>query len=355
MKIPLAAIALISLVLGCPAALAQGTKIKKKPVTASRKSPGAQSVVLGTKQLPGEFGKFGTTYTIGKERPINFTLLSAEYRADRFVGGDFDGQTESWVPQKDQKLLVIKYTVQNPRSADARLWYNSFEVIAVSPDSSNSKMLNQPWIAGQTSYKEVQLKPAQKVTLTAAMLVSAQGEAPKLIVQREQDPSAAVIRYDLRGKVAKISDPAYSDDGISVKETIEGKLGTYYPWIGSDFQVVGVEDVAKKIPDLDTPSDYKQVAIKLRFRGVTLTSGRLWYGDFNARLTTSDGETTDFKTYSRLFRGGRDETFDGVVPVGEEQTLRLVVDIPKDASIKGLSLSNHHSEEVRRTYMFTIN
>jgi hypothetical protein len=94
----------------------------------------AKPVVLGVKQLPGEFGKFGTPYTVGKERPIVFTLLSAEYRADRFVGGDPYGRTASWVPLVGQKLLVIKYSVQNPTNADSRLWYNSFNIIAVSPD-----------------------------------------------------------------------------------------------------------------------------------------------------------------------------------------------------------------------------
>ena len=47
----------------------------KKP--APKKAGGP--VVLGTTQLPGEFGKLGTTYTIGKRNPINFTLKSADY------------------------------------------------------------------------------------------------------------------------------------------------------------------------------------------------------------------------------------------------------------------------------------
>ncbi len=323
---------------------------KGKPVKAGA----SQAVVLGTHQLPGEFGKIGTTYTIGKQVPLNVTLLSAEYRADRFVGGDFYGRANSFVPLKDQKLLVIKYTVQNPKGQDARLWYNSFAIIAVSADDVNSKLLNQPWIGTQTEYKEVQLKPGQKVTLSAAMFVPAQGEVPKLIIQREQDTTAAVVRYDLRGKVKKIADPAFSDDGITAKDTIDGQLATYYPWLGSDFQVIGVEDMATKIPDLGTPGDYKQVAIKLKFRGVTPEPGRVWYGDFNLHLMTSDGENTEFKTYSRLYRGGRNENFDGVVPTGEEQSFRLVVDVPNGATIQGISLTCHRDEGSWRTYKFSF-
>ena len=36
------------------------------------------AVVLGTTQIPGDFGKFGQTYTVGKSDPINFTLKSAD-------------------------------------------------------------------------------------------------------------------------------------------------------------------------------------------------------------------------------------------------------------------------------------
>lgn len=353
MKNYLVIAALLSLTLAAPQ-IAHGQKKKPKAKPVKKAASGPQAVVLGTNQLPGEFGKIGTTYTIGKERPLNFTLISAEYRADRFVGGNFYDQTESWVPVKGQKLLVIKYTVQNPKSQDARLWYNSFEITAVSGDDQNAKMLNHPWIGSQTSYKEVELKPGQKATLTAALFVSSQGEVPKLMIRREQDPSAAVIRYDLRDKVTKIADTAYSDDGINVKDVIDAKLETYYPWLGSDFQVLGVEDVATKIPDLDTPRDYRQVAIKLKFRGVTPEPGRVWYGDFNVHLNTSDGDSSDFKTFSRLFRGARNEGFDGVIPVGEEQTLRLVVDVPNGVNITGFSLTCHRNEDIRRTFKFTL-
>ena len=350
MKKYLVIAALLSLTVAAPQ-IAHGQKKKAKPV---KKAVGQQTVVLGTNQLLGEFGKVGATYTIGKERPLNFTLISAEYRPDRFVGGNFYDQTEGWVPLKGQKLLVIKYTVQNPKSEDARLWYNSFEITAVSGDDQNSTMLNHPWIGSQTAYKEIQLKPGQKATLTGALYVSGQGEVPKLMIRREQDPSAAVIRYDLRGKVAKIADTAYSEDGVTVKDTVDAKLETYYPWMGSDFQVLGVEDVATKIPDLGTPNDYRQVAIKLKFRGVTPEPGRVWYGDFNVHLNTSDGDSSNFKTYSRLFRAARNETFDGVVPVGEEQTLRLVVDVPNGVNITGFSLMCHHNEDIHRTFKFSL-
>ena len=71
------------LVLAClPDALVHAQK--KKPPTKAKKplarkaataKPGGP-IVLGTTQLPGDFGKFGQTYTIGKSSPS--TSLSTQ-------------------------------------------------------------------------------------------------------------------------------------------------------------------------------------------------------------------------------------------------------------------------------------
>lgn len=73
--------------------------------TARPKGP----IVLGTTQLPGDFGQIGQTYTLGQREPINFTLKSAEYAVTPFV---VDNNT--WVPKADEKLLILHYTVHNP-------------------------------------------------------------------------------------------------------------------------------------------------------------------------------------------------------------------------------------------------
>src|SRR5689334_6242046 len=103
-------IAGLSLVAGlalAPAPVGAQTS-KTKPAKPAAK-PSGGPVVLGTKQLPGDFGQFGTTYTIGKTRPVNFTLRSAEYTTTPFYVGN-----NTWVPKADEKLLVLHYTVHNP-------------------------------------------------------------------------------------------------------------------------------------------------------------------------------------------------------------------------------------------------
>lgn len=309
-------------------------------------------VVLGTKQLPGQFGKFGTTYTIGKADPLNFTLISAEYRADRYIGENSVGQTESFVPPKGQKLLVLKYTVQNPSPHDTRLWYMSFLITAVSPDDQNTKMLNHPWIGSSKAYRDVQLKPGEKVTLTAGLFVAGEGETPKLIVQRGSDETAAVVRYDLRGKVAKMATP-YSEDGITALDVVKGNLDTYYPWSGSDFKIVGFDPVAEKISDVGTDGDHTQYALKLGFRGVTPVEGRVWYGQFKVFVKTADGDLIEQKPYYRVRRMSSADSFDGAIPVGEEMNLRFIVDLPKNAKASSIKITCVSDPE-RRSFAFDL-
>ena len=182
-------------------------------------------VVLGTNQLPGNFGKFGATCTIGKESPVNFTLTSAEYRVTRFIGEDMESPI-GFYPGKGEKLLVINYTVQNPSSHDARLWYNTFKFAAVSGEDKNFLKLNKPFVGSNRSYQEVNLKPGQKVVQSAVFAVPSDGEVPKLIVQISNEPKAPVIRYDLHGKVAKLS-AEVSDDGFTPRSSLNLQIGTY--------------------------------------------------------------------------------------------------------------------------------
>lgn len=314
-------------------------------------SPGR--IVLGTNQLPGEFGKFGLTYTVGKESPLNFTLLSAEYRADRFIGTNSVDQLSSWVPNKQQKLLVIKYTVQNPNPTDTRLWYLSFEFAAVSADDQNSKIINHPWIGDSRSYKDVMLKPAQKATLTAAFLVPAEGEVPKLIVQRSQDPKAAVIRYDLRGKVAKMKAP-WSEDGYTALPSIPTALDTYVPWQGADLKVIGLAPMEQPVADLGTPRDKQQYALRIGLRGVTPVPGRVWYGQFRIMLKLADGDLIEINPYGRLLRTSSSDRFDGAVPDGEEMTARLVLDLPPGTKVAQVKIFARIDDQDYRTYVFDL-
>ena len=320
---------------------------------STQKKP-APSVVMGTKQLPGDFGKIGTTYTIGKGSPLNFTLTGAEYRADRFVGGEFTGNTHGWVPDKSQKILVIQYSVQNPLPREQVLSYLSFDLTAVSADSQNAKVLNKPWVGSNTKYADVTLKPGQKVTATAAFFVSAEGETPKLIVQRGGDAQAAVVRYDLRGKVAKLP-ASYSDDGFTAKPQVEVSSNGKFPLGGIDVAVTSVEKAATPAVMDGFDSSKDQWVVKLDATGVAPEPARLYYGSLKIRVKTDDGDAIDLPNYRHLLRASRDEVYDAQIPVGETISVRMILELPKGTKPKSLVLQPIDNDIPQRTFLYKIN
>ena len=114
----------LSLTVGVAPIYAQAKKASAKksatvkPATKPKANPNSP-VLLGTTQLPGDFGQLGTTYTVGKSDPVNFTLKSAEYSITPLMVGN-----SIWVPKADQKLLVLHYTIHNPLKREQQYSWN---------------------------------------------------------------------------------------------------------------------------------------------------------------------------------------------------------------------------------------
>lgn len=333
--------------------LAPASAPQKKPAKKPAQKPAVgKPIVLGTKQLPGDFGKIGTTYTIGKDLPLNFTMIGLEYKLDRFIGDNGSG-IEGWMPRKDEKLLVVKYTVQNPNNRDARLWYNTLSLIGITADGENINHLNRPIIGSGKKYQEVQLKPAQKVALTAVLRVPAEGELPKFMVQHRYEPQAAVIRYDLTGKVAKLK-PEFSEDGYTAKESLAGGFGNWMPFSAYDLKVESFQPTTDPIPSLRSEPAHTQWIAKLTVKGLADQYNRFWYGNLNLTIKTEDGDLLQPRVQDRILRMSTDQPFDGQIPVGEEMSFRLVIDLPNKVQAKEFRLGYKRPDDLYRQYVISL-
>ena len=166
------AVALAALVVA-PSAPAATKKVpaKKPAAKATVKKPAGKPaarpsgpIVLGTTQLPGDFGKFGTTYTIGKRDPINFTLNRAEYRSDRFIIG-----SSIWGTKAEEKVLVLHYTLHNPSPREQGIGWSTLRFTAVDSQDTNHEYIQNTVRTGTSKESlNMRLKPAQKVDVTTA-------------------------------------------------------------------------------------------------------------------------------------------------------------------------------------------
>lgn len=359
--------AAVALALACGICTAVAPAAAQK--AGGKTPPAARPVVLGTKQLPGDFGKFGTTYTVGTASPLNFTLLRAEYSTARLLHDTvFDGGgLRGILPNKGEKWLVIHYTVQNPTKGDVRVFPGALALTAVDAGDKNytvgSAVVRESDNAAPGSaypsgaHYDAALKPAQKVALMAAFRVPAQGEVPKLIVGRANEEASGVIRYDLRGKVGKLPANMGGDaTGYSAADSYAGAVGKPYPWPLLDVTLEGV--ALSTTPFFgEAPRDGGRYAVAtMTVRAIGQPSRLSGYA-FRARLKTADGETLDpidREGAGTLFFGGRDEVFDKKTEVGDAVKVRLVFLVPGNGGLKTLSLAPASPDEEFRPYVFDV-
>ena len=81
----------------------------KKPASTQVKPKPENKATKGTVQLAGDNGKLNTTYTLGKVDPINITVTDVRFSVVREIVGK-----DVLAPAKDEKLMVVDFTVHNP-------------------------------------------------------------------------------------------------------------------------------------------------------------------------------------------------------------------------------------------------
>lgn len=321
----------------------------KKPAAAPAKKPSGP-IVLGTTQLPGDFGQLGQTYTIGKSDPINFTLKSAEYSVVPLTVG-----LNTWVPKADQKLLVLRYTVHNPNPKVTNYGWHSLQFTAVDSKDTNHEYIQAVTREGLKEPLFIDLKPAQKVDVVAAIMVPAEGVVPKLIVQRERN--APVIRYDLRGKAqplpAPMADPADTTGATALAE-VPATFGTYYTTGAFDVKLDEVAYTAGPLIKREAGDGKRFMTATFTIKNrLTKPVGYYW-SDFLPQLKDADGEKVLYT--QAILKASRDETTQGELAPGEEARIRFFFPLPENVTGKTLRLTEGKIIDARvaRAYAFDV-
>jgi hypothetical protein len=321
-------------------------KTKKSFVIVS--SGAAPSDVQGTAQLAGGEGVVGKTYSLGKtDNALNFTLTGLEYSLTPVTM-----DTIVYAPKASEKLLVLRYTVQNPQKRDVPLNYANFKITAVDAKDVNHVFDNYVARDGTTEIYNASLKPAQKVSLLAAFAVPAAGPIPKLIIERND--GSPVVRYDLRGKVkplvAPFADPSDSS-GASALSEVPAQLGVFYPGMSLGVKLEGAVFSTDKM-DGKPPADGKRYLIATlgikNLTGATANPVRFDYSNFKFELRDAGGDKQVFNGY--LIKAARDEHADGSLKSGEEYRFRVYFALPSDLTAKTLAVS----EGASRVYAFDV-
>ena len=320
------------------------TKKPAKPTPAKDSA----TIVLGTTQLPGDFGVIGKTYTMGKAYPINFTLTGAEYTVKPFTAGN-----STYVPKADEKLLVLRFTVQNPNPRDLSYDWSGLVFTGVDAKDVNHTAVQTVVRAGTQQPLSQLLKPAQKIDVTTALIVPATGVVPKLIVERER--KMPVIRYDLRGKVAPLAAP-FADvtdtGGATALGNVPVAAGISVPLGVFDARLDSVSYASEPILTREPGKGNRFVTATFTIKNRTESPQRYYWGDFNADLTDADGEKVRYT--QAIVKATRDEKHAGDLNPGEETRFRVFFALPVTVEAKSISLTEGKIIDLRTARIFTF-
>lgn len=318
--------------------------LPRGPGEAAAKPKPQQPTVLGTTQLPGQWAAFGKTYTLGKSSPWNFTLLRAEFACGRVKIG-----AKSFVPDAQTKLLVLHYTVQNPRKTERGYGWADISVTAVDAEDTNHEFCEEVGNEKDSSSVSVDLKPAQKLACYTLIEVPAKGPVPKLIVQGNDN---LVLRYDLRGKVARLP-PPYADPadetGVSALAEVPAEVGVYYPTGTFDMKVTGFTHTTESLGDEDPPEGGRFLVIHLTVKNPQAKEQGFSWGDLDPEVRTSDGDRIAYN--EELLHRTRNEDASLELRPGEEQGVRVYFPIPPDAQPQTFTL---REDEDKRGFVYQV-
>ncbi|MFC4456150.1 hypothetical protein [Deinococcus sonorensis] len=303
-------------------------------------------VVQGTQQLDGQNAQVGQTFTIGKQSPLNFTLRSAEYSTGRMLFGD-----TITFPKADEKLLILHYTVQNPQKREARYYWGDIKFTAVDALDRNHDYVQAVAREGTTDKFEITLKPAQKVDVVTVIVVPAAGPVPKLMVQREENGTPQVLRYDLRAKAKPLNAPfADPEDrsGATAALRVNVPAGKVVPLRYFDVRLDRVTFTAEPLLGRAPAPGRRYLTATFVIKNPLGRDVEYSWGNFQASLKDADGERVEYNQL--MLKASRDEKASGTLPRGEEARVRFYWELPETVAGDTVYLT----DESGRAYAFDV-
>lgn len=324
-------------------ALLQG-KVTIKATPAPAPAPGGASSA-GTVQLAGDNGELGKIYSLIKDSPVYFCLKSAAFTVGQVRIGD-----TLYTPKVNEKLLLLRFTVQNPQKTELYLRGDSLRLTAVDAMNVNQEGIGVWGDAETQNALGMSLKPAQKIEVYAVVKVPAKGPVPKLMVMPPGDNMGPILRYDLRGKVTPLPEP-FADPadpaGVSALDVVPGRLNTAYPCDNLDITVERFSTTQEKLAD-DEPEEGGQfLVVNLLLKNKAPNDLYTRWDTLAPILTSTDGEEL---RYIGMLLGTTNRPMGQNLKPGQEMRVRLYFGLPAEVKPQTLQLKENDS----RGYSFSV-
>lgn len=280
----------------------------------------------GGKPLPGAVAKLGTPYKLGKAGDeLQFTLEKVEF-ATRFMTDQ-----DTYMADKEHRLLVISFAVQNPQKSDESFNENSLKFTVVSPDDENFTANTFVYHPERRNALNMALKPVQKVRAVVYLPIHPQGPVNKLMVQRGTGTS--VLRYDLHQLVKPLTGPYAADNGMGSVDPGVAAIKVPFELGPFDYTLDSIEEMPK-VGDFDPGDGQKVIVLRMTLKDVSLL--RYWATEtVTPKLTDEDGNDLRFV---ETLKNSSDEHLHTNPEPGDEIRFRFLFYAPATAKLKKLTI-----------------
>lgn len=310
----------------------------------------------GVEQRPGFTGEIGKPVQLGTLSPFQLILNEVEYSVEPFEALG-TGRLKF-----DQKVLLLRFSLQNATNKPQRLRYSSIQVFAIDPQDRTFEWTRFLGRMGQSrsidgGQIDMTLQPAQKIDLVGGVFVPAEGVIPKLMFVRSSDANAKVVRYDLREKVkplkAPFADPEDPSGATALME-VPAEKETFYPLGRWHMRYDKIETLSAQESNTSSPrrgDSHYAVTITLKNpldSHAQLSNGSMIGASF---LVSAQGEKLKASHQLSAFRAAsysRDR-----VTTGETTTLRIVFRVPEGFEPAKLILAENGTNH-SRGYVFDL-
>lgn len=321
--------------------------------------PSKQTVgTLGTQQMKGGDGLVGTTFTDGNGLVLNAKLIGAEYTVSRHN----ISHSTCVVPKVGEKLLILRWDVQNPLTVDQYINGQAFSFATVASDNQLRKNSEYYRLATAKDTLGNSIKPGQHLPaeLIGVEVVPAAGAVPKLILNYGRKGTTEKVTRYIFGKAPNIikalaegdADPA-DPTRASAAEQVPAKIGVTYPLGFLDFTISDIAFVPGPLAKTNAGEGKRFLVVT--FSVVNKSWGKQYENQFVAStLYTSDDEKT--KAFL-LLKSKRDEMAEGTMFEADDSgTYRMAFIVPNDTTGKKLTLAEKvdNSDHVSRALVFDL-
>jgi len=315
-----------------PPPAASSTPVASPEPSTSSTAGGNVTTETSTAQKPTDECQIGKTYSIGTLDPLNLTVNSVEYSAERTkIGGKYD-----WTGS-DEKLVTMHYTLQNPSASDIRVGTVSIDWTLVDSNSVNYDLDGYVSVEGTGDTLDQSLSSGQSVKCLACFRIPAKGQATRLSAAAHGE-KVGTAGYNLDGKVgaltARYADPG--DPSGSTRRDVEtGKIGEFYQVRDYDIKVDSLELSTKPILDWELPQDQAFLLMTVEYKN--FSDGSSMLSGNNIEVVDQDGEVYYTKSTLAL------ATSRIISPSPEPEAtakFRLAFRVPKNVKLRSINMKN---------------